>query len=179
MFSGKSSKILDIVSRYAAIQTQVLVIKHESDVRYSHDEVVTHDNRRARCIRLKDLDDIPKELLETHHIFIVEEAQFFRNLVPFCEYIVDTLEKRLYLIGLDGDSNRRPFGELLQCVPLADTVEKLTAFCRRCANGTPGIFTYRNSGPADQQVIVGGSEMYETLCRECYLRAGILMECVE
>ena len=178
MFAGKSSRILDISSRYNAIQTPVLIIKPYSDVRYSQDdEIVTHNNRRTRCIRLRDLEDIPRDLLQSHPVIIVEEAQFFRHLVPFCEHMVDTLGKHLYLLGLDGDSNRRPFGEILQCIPLADTVERITAFCHRCANGTPGIFTRRRSGPHDQQVIVGGPEMYEALCRECYLRAGT-MECV-
>ena len=180
MFAGKSSRILDLVSRYAAIGTPVLVVTHTSDTRYSNAHVVTHDNRRADCIRVQDLDDIPPDVLASHPVIIVEEAQFFRNLVGFCEHAVDTHEKRLYLVGLDGDSNRRPFaGDLLSCIPLADTVEKVTAFCRRCANGTPGIFTYRHSGPHDQQVIVGGSDLYETLCRECYLCAGIVMECVD
>lgn len=170
MFSGKSSRILDIVSRYAAIHTRVLVIKHEQDTRYSLNEVVTHDGRKADCVRLRDLDDLPPQLMTDHHVIIVEEAQFFHHLVPFCEHAVDTLGKRVYLVGLDGDSNRRKFGEILDCIPLADTVERLTAFCRRCANGTPGLFSYRCSGPYDQQVIVGGADIYETLCRECYLR---------
>ena len=179
MFAGKSSRILDLISRYSAIQTPVLVVTHASDTRYSNSHVVTHDNRRAQCIRVRDLDDIPAAILASHPVVIVEEAQFFQNLVPFCEHAVDTLEKRVYLVGLDGDSNRRPFAsDFLACIPLADTVEKVTAFCRRCANGTPGMFTYRHSGPHDQQVIVGGSEHYETLCRECYLRAGI-HECVD
>lgn len=171
MFSGKSTRILDIVSRYAAIQTPVLVIKHAKDTRYAQNEVVTHDGRRADCIRIADLDDISSDILNNHHVIIVEEAQFFSHLIPFCEHAVDTLGKRLYLVGLDGDSNRRAFGEILNCIPLADTVEKLTSFCRRCANGTPGIFTNRHSGPHNQQVIVAGLDMYESLCRECFMCA--------
>lgn len=170
MFAGKSSRILDIVSRYAAIQTPVLVVKPDSDTRYSHDEVVTHDNRRAKCIHVRDLDDIPQDCLTSHPVIIVEEAQFFKRLVPFCEHTVDTLGKHLYIVGLDGDSNRRAFGEILECIPLADTVEKLTSFCQRCANGTPGLFSYRRSGITDRQIEVGGPEIYESLCRECYLQ---------
>jgi thymidine kinase len=49
-------------------------------------------------------------------------------------------------------------------------VEKLTALCRRCADGTPALFTHRHSGPHDQQVIVGGANLYAPLCRPCYLR---------
>jgi thymidine kinase len=172
MFAGKTSRILSIVSRYSAIRTPVLVINHSLDTRYStHDELVTHDRNRVQCIRLSDLADLPEDLLKSHPVIIVDEAQFFPHLVAFCEFAVDTHGKHVYVVGLDGDSNRRPFGEILQCIPLADRVERLTALCRRCANGTPGLFSYRHSDTDDQQVMVNGSDMYETLCRECYLRA--------
>ena len=177
MFSGKSTRILDIVSRYDSIGMKVLIIKHASDRRYaySEDQIVTHDGRHATCAEAWDLHHITLQArIAVHPVIIVEEAQFFSHLVPFVENVVDTLHKKLYLVGLDGDSNRRMFGELLECIPLADRVEKLTAFCARCANGTPAIFTYRKSGPHDQQVIVGGPDMYEPLCRECYhQRVGI------
>ena len=170
MFAGKSSRVVDIISRYSAIDTPVLVIKHADDVRYSRNEIVTHRGQRAPCISVRTLDDLVVEDFVRFKVIIVDEAQFFQRLVPFCEFLVDTLHKDLYLVGLDGDSNRRPFGELLQCVPLADTIEKVTAFCHRCANGTPGLFSSRHQGPHDQQVIVGGAERYETLCRTCFLR---------
>ncbi len=171
MFAGKSSRILSIVSRYAALDTPVLVVKHADDVRYSQTEIATHNNQRTPCISVRDLDDIPLEDILRFKVIIVDEAQFFQNLVPFVEWVVDTHKRHLYLVGLDGDSNRRPFhSDLLQCIPLADSVEKLTAFCHRCADGTPGLFTYRHSGPHDQQVIVGGSDLYMTLCRKCYVR---------
>jgi thymidine kinase len=173
MFAGKSSRILDLASQYQAIGSRVLIIKHASDRRYaySEDKIVTHGDRRANCAEAFDLhhpDLIAR--IEDHDIIIVDEAQFFTYLVAFCEHVVDTKNKKLYLIGLDGDSNRRKFGEILDCIPLADRVERLTALCRRCANGTPGLFSRRRSGHYHQQVIVGGAEMYETLCRECYLR---------
>jgi thymidine kinase len=171
MFAGKSSHILSIISRYAALDTPVLVIKHSSDTRYSRSEIATHNGRFAPCVAVRDLDEVRLEDILRFKVIIVDEAQFFDRLVPFVEWVVDTHKKHLYLVGLDGDSNRRPFqGDLLKCIPLADSVQKLTAFCHRCADGTPGIFTYRHSGPHDQQVIVGGSQMYATLCRKCYLR---------
>lgn len=168
MFAGKSSRILSLISRYAALDTPVLVVKHADDTRYSRNEIATHDGQRAPCISVRDLDDLRLEDWSRFPVLILDEAQFFKRLVPFVEWVVDTHGKHLYLVGLDGDSNRRPFGELLDCIPLADHVERLTAFCRRCANGTPAPFTHRRNGPHDQQVIVGGQDRYVALCRECY-----------
>ena len=168
MFSGKSSRILSIVSRYSALNVPILVIKHAADNRYSvSNEVVTHDNRRVPCISVRNFSDIDGRFLHQYRVIIIEEAQFFQGLVQFVEDLVDGLRCDVFVVGLDGDSNRRSFGEILQCIPLADKVEKLTALCHRCANGTPGIFTYRN-GHRDQQMVVGGANLYEALCRECY-----------
>lgn len=168
MFSGKSSYVLSVVSRYSVLGVPVLVITHESDTRYAANQVVTHDGRSAPCVHAKDLDTVD---ISPYKVIIVDEAQFFSHLVPFVEWAVDTHGKHLFLVGLDGDSNRRKFGEILDCIPLADRVLRLTAFCRSCADGTPGLFSYRRQGPTDRQVLVGGLSMYETLCRACYLRA--------
>lgn len=173
MFSGKSSRILSIASRYEAIQTPILVIKHSSDTRYEYGEsyIVTHDQHKIPCITTSDLfQDRVLNRIGLYQVIIVDEAQFFDRLLDFVEEVVDSQQKNLYLVGLDGDSNRRKFGQLLDCIPLADRVERITAFCHRCSNGTPGLFSHRRSGPQDQQVIVGGPELYETLCRKCYIR---------
>ena len=168
MFAGKSSRILSIVSRYASLGMSVLVVKHASDIRYGdEDDVITHDQRRIPCIRVESLNEVR---LDDYRVIIVDEAHFFSGLVNFAKRVVDQYRRSLFLVGLDGDSHRRPFGQLLECIPLADRVERITAFCRNCANGTPGLFSHRRRGPQDQQVIVGGADVYETLCRSCYLR---------
>ena len=171
MFAGKSSRILSIESRYASLGMRVLILKHSSDTRYGqYDDVITHDRRRVPCRRLLSLNELEEETLARFDVVIVDEAHFFPGLVAFVRRVVEDHRKFLFLVGLDGDSNRRPFGELLECIPLADRIERITAFCRRCANGTPGLFSYRHPGPHDHQVIVGGPERYETLCRHCFLR---------
>jgi len=171
MFAGKSSRILSIESRYASLGMRVLVLKHASDNRYGQqDDIITHDQRRVPCRKILNLNEVEDETLVRFDVVIVDEAHFFGGLVDFVHRTVDWHNKALFLVGLDGDSNRQPFGELTDCIPLADRVERITAFCHRCANGTPGLFSYRRQGPHDQQVIVGGAERYEALCRRCYLR---------
>ena len=151
---------------------RVLVLKHSHDARYGQeDDVITHDQRRIPCRRIQSFNDVHDELLWQFDIVLVDEAHFFTGLVAFARRVVDDHRKTLVLAGLDGDSARKPFGELLDCVPMADVLERLSALCRRCADGTPGLFTFRHQGPHDQQVLVGGADRYEPLCRRCYRRA--------
>lgn len=176
MFAGKSSHILQIISRHAAIGSTVYVIKHGYDTRYAYSEnnIVAHDGRLARCVTTTDLfDPTVMSMIEGVKVIIVDEAQFFHGLVPFVEKVVESMGKQLYLVGLDGDASRKPFGDILQCIPLADRIHKLTAFCTVCADGTPALFTKRLNGVSDQQVIVGGKDMYTSVCRSCYLRQSL------
>ena len=72
MFSGKSSYVLSVISRYSALGVPVLVITHESDVRYGQGLVATHDGRNAPCVHAKDLDDVD---IAPYTVVIVDEAQ--------------------------------------------------------------------------------------------------------
>jgi thymidine kinase len=169
MFAGKSSYILSIVRRNSALQIPVLVIKPQIDNRYSPDEVVTHDQVRINCVVTPKLSNV-QDYVDSHKVIIVEEAQFFNNLVNFVKHNVDVLKKRVILVGLDGDSERRPFGQLLECIPMADEIIKLKALCAHCCNGTPALFTHRSS-TNHEQVHVGGADEYTPLCRVCYINA--------
>jgi thymidine kinase len=93
--------------------------------------------------------DVPDKLI------IIEEAQFFIGLVEFVKNLVDNEGRDVVVVGLDGDYRRKPFPEILDCISLADRVTKLTALCKRCADGTPAIFTHRLSNETSQ-VLVGG-----------------------
>ena len=171
MFSGKSSYIYSIVKRYASIGVNVLVIKPSSDTRYSQKpEVVTHDGVKFDCISTPhNLMTLSFDVKNTN-VVILEEAQFFVDLLPFVRWLVDTERKNVIVVGLDGDSERRPFGDVMACVPLADKVTKLHALCPECADGTPALFTFRKVHQGGQ-VLVGGSDMYVSYCREHYLDA--------
>lgn len=166
MFSGKTSRILSLISRYGAIGKNILVVTHSSDKRYTNThELVSHDGQRAKCVQTDCLTNIDMSA----DIIIIDETQFFNDIRSFVESMVDKYQKQVYLFGLDGDYNRKPFGEILDCIPLADKVEKLYAFCQDCSNGTPGLFSFRIKHISDQ-VLVGGKESYKPLCRKCFLR---------
>ena len=166
MFAGKTSRILSLISRYGAIGKKVLVVTHSSDQRYTNkQQIVSHDGQSALCIQTTSLLDVDL----SYDIIIIDETQFFTKVRYFVELAVDSLGKQVYLFGLDGDYNRQPFGEILSCIPLADRVERITSFCQDCANGIPGLFSFRIKHVSDQ-VLVGGKESYKPLCRKCFLR---------
>ena len=74
------------------------------------------------------------------------------------------LKKTIILAGLDADYKQEKFGEILDCIPVADSVTKLSALCMRCKDGTPGPFTKRIVDTKELE-LVGGCETYEAVCR--------------
>ena len=82
--------------------------------------------------------------------------------------MLDTTKKHIYVCGLDGDSKRNKFGQILDLIPLSDKVTKLTAICGICKDGTPAIFSLRCSKELEQKVI--GTDNYIPVCRNCYIK---------
>ena len=60
--------------------------------------------------------------------------------MEFCEELLNQ-GKIVIVAGLDATYQRTGFGHILQLVPLARTVDKLSAICMSC--GDKGVFTKR------------------------------------
>jgi thymidine kinase len=173
MFAGKTSEIQSVVRRYACLGKSVLVLKPDNDNRYETDiiAIINHDKVEipARAVGRRALMEVlawPAFAEAT--AIVVDEAQFFVDcLISFVRAAVNEHGKHVVVVGLDGDAEQRPFGDVLPLIALADSVEKKTALCRRCGDGTPAIFT-RALAARDEQVAVGGAELYEPVCRKHY-----------
>jgi thymidine kinase len=167
MFSGKTTELNRKAKRFRIISNNVLVINHSSDNRYgSASDTLSHDNCfSCPSVPTNRLESLYKNPMFTNAKYVlINEAQFFPDLYDFCKKAVDTFGKHVSVFGLDGDFQRKPFGEILKIIPLANSVTKLTALCKVCGDGTPGLFTKRTTNQCEQ-VLVGGAECYQAVCR--------------
>ena len=178
MFAGKSSAIQSIIRRHKALGWNVFVITHSMDTRYSDEPaIVNHDRQMMPAIARTTLCPLLEtEEFRRSRLVIVEEAQFFADLVPFILDVVDKHGKHAVVVGLDGDAERKPFGHVLDLIPHADRISKLTALCKHCGDGSAAIFTHANQTDAHAAAAagvpcVGADEKYIPLCRKHYLAA--------
>lgn len=170
MFAGKSSAILQIVNRHKSIGRSIFLLSHSNDSRYNPENyIVNHDNSKIPCNKTDDLSLflIDPDLISSD-LVIIEEAQFFHDLYHFVIELVEIMGKNVIVVGLDGDADRKPFGQILDLVPICDKITKLKAFCKLCSDGTEALFTFCKK-KKDTQVCVGGSDLYMPLCRGHYL----------
>ncbi|KTF85620.1 hypothetical protein cypCar_00029658 [Cyprinus carpio] len=88
-----------------------------------------------------------------------------------CLQDVRSLALQACVIGID--EGQFPFGNILNLVPLAESVVKLNAVCMQCFKEA----AYTKRLGAEQEVeVIGGTDKYHAVCRACY---GGLMACKE
>jgi thymidine kinase len=172
MFAGKSTELMRTVATYKAIGKHVVAINHIMNCRYGTDQINTHDKRTMeQCLICTNLKEINTNMIKGADIIVIEELQFFPDAFEVISYWVDSLGKTVIAAGLDGDSERNPFGDVLKLIPRSDEVLKLSALCAHCKDGTPGIFslckTVSQAGSSGK-VLVGGSGKYDAVCRRHY-----------
>jgi len=173
MFAGKTSRLIEITKQFMYCGIETCIINHSFDIRYETTEtpkneyIHTHDNRVAKCNKfVSSLSNlIDDEDIKQSKVIIINEGQFFDDIVPFTIELLKQ-KKIIFICGLDGDFERKKIGKLLDLIPLADKVEKLTALCAYCRDGTRGIFSKRITTETEQVVI--GYDNYVPVCRMCY-----------
>jgi thymidine kinase len=143
----------------------------------------THDKIKIPCIKTNRLFDIWTDSIDMESnvelvprirdnfkvarssVILINEGQFFPDLEEFVKKLLLN-NKKVYVCGLDGDFERKKFGQILDLIPLCDKVTKLTSLCSMCKNGTLGIFSKRISCEQIQTVV--GFDNYIPACRSCY-----------
>lgn len=178
MFSGKTSKLIDIYKQYRFCNIDVLVVNHAEDNRYDETKMTTHDGSKIECEKWSNLTEFMNQhavqlMDETSSVAIlINEGQFFPDLLESVKRLVEVYKAHVYVCGLDGDFKREQFGQLIHLIPFCDKVYKLTSLCVQCRDGTKAIFSHRITNETDQMMI-GSSESYVPLCRKCYESARI------
>ena len=169
MFAQKTTELLRRIRRYKAIGHSVLVVNYAGDTRYGTNKIASHDVDTYDAICVKWLQDVA-HLVEsgTYQVVIIDEGQFFNDLYTFVTKWADKLPIHIVVAGLDGDSNRNPFGDMLRLIPHAEAVERLTAFCAECKDGTEAHYSKRISRTVEQ-VEIGGADRYIPVCRKHYV----------
>lgn len=183
MCSGKTTELLRRLTTAAMIGMKVLYVNHSLDDRNisefsTHNPLYNPENSKElnniKYIKTSSLTSINLKVLDEfdYDMIGIDEAQFFTDLFSFVCDAVDIHKKHVIIAGLDGDRNRRKFGQILDLIPLSDSIVKLQPYCKPCGKKQePAIFTlYIGEKPQNEfQNIIGGMEKYIPVCRECYL----------
>ena len=167
MFSGKTEELIRRVKRARFAKQKVEIFKPAIDVRYSDEDVVSHDHNIIPSTPIDSSDSILLLSSDTDVVGI-DEAQFFDNRLPdVCNELANR-GVRVIVAGLDMDYKGVPFGPIPALCAIADDVTKVHAICVKC--GALAYVSHRLVAN-DKRVLLGETEEYEPLCRDCYRKA--------
>ena len=167
MFSGKTEELIRRMKRAKFAKQRVEIFKPAIDVRYSVEDVVSHDHT---VIQSTPVDSSQNILLLADDIDVVgiDEAQFFdMGIVDVCSQLAKR-GIRVIVAGLDMDFKGIPFGPMPALMAIAEDVYKTHAICVHC--GDLAYVSHRLV-QSDKRVLLGETDSYEPLCRACYEKA--------
>lgn len=167
MFSGKTEELIRRMKRAKFAKQRVEIFKPAIDVRYSVEDVVSHDHN---VISSTPVDSSATILLLSSELDVVgiDEAQFLdSNLPSVCNELANR-GVRVIVAGLDMDFQGVPFGPIPALCAIADEVTKVHAICVKCGNLA---YVSHRLVQNDKLVLLGEKAEYEPLCRECYQKA--------
>ena len=174
MKSGKTSRLLQLYKQFKFCEIPVMVINHCIDTVHSDTQLSSHDKIMIPCIQANKLTDLvdfsqatvlPEEFNSTK-VILINEAQFFEDIVPWVTTAVEKYNKSVYICGLNSDFQRQPFGNWLDLEQICDKVTHLHSWCGICKK-QQALFSHRVSGETDKIVI--GADNYIPVCRKCWL----------
>jgi len=183
MKSGKTSRLLQLYKQFKFCDVPVMVINNCKDNRYSDTCLSSHDKIMIPCIYADKLSDVfnfniynlaneliiegsrTKEFVESK-VILINEAQFFEDIVEWVTIAVEKYNKSVYVCGLNSDFKRKAFGNWLDLELICDKVTHLQSWCSLCKK-QQALFSHRLTGETDKIVI--GSDNYIPVCRTCWL----------
>jgi thymidine kinase len=165
MFSGKTEELLRRLNRARIAKQKIEIFKPKIDVRYSEAEVVSHDENAILSTPVDSALNILLYVNDNVDVVGIDEAQFFDNtIVDVCNQLANR-GIRVIVAGLDMDFMGKPFGPMPFLMAIAEYVTKVHAICMSC--GSLAQFSHRKV-KSEKLVLLGETNEYEPLCRECY-----------
>ncbi|MGE5599001.1 MAG: thymidine kinase [Bacteroidota bacterium] len=161
MFSGKSTELIRRLERAQIAGKNVVLIRPDTDTRGQ----LTHNRSRVAIdpIFLPSLEFFDPTGID---VVGIDEGQFFPDLARYANDYAG-FGAHVIVTGLPLTSELKPFTSIVELLPFAEEIVRLNAVCARCGSDF-GAFTHFKAGRKTQEVLVGGSDKYDSLCRACY-----------
>lgn len=171
--SGKSEEFIRRIKRHEIAGHSVIVFKPDIDTRTEN--IKSRNGIEINCEPIhSNVDKLLTERrfnFDGYDVIAFEEAQFFKNLYSFIDFLLLRHKHKIIVSGLLTDFNNNFFGDIYKLIKLSTNITHLKAICMKCKNEN-AIFSQKltKGGP---QIEVGDLEKYEPRCYKCFIPGGI------
>lgn len=176
MNSGKSLRLLTTAHNFEEKSIPYLIMKPSKDTRGQKNFITSRIGIKKECILIEDEDDIFESVKNCTHTtpidwILVDECQFLEETqVDDLAKIVDILDINVMCFGLRTDFQSKLFPASKRLFELSDDIEEIKSTCE-CGKKTSINARIDENGNIildGNQILVGGNEMYKTMCRRCW-----------
>ena len=169
MFCGKTEELIRRVRRAIIARQKVKVFKPKIDDRYGIQRIFSHTGQSVDAVAVNSSNEVLEFANGETTVVAIDEAQFFdAGIVEVVQRLVEELNIRVIIAGLDTDFRGEPFGAMPHLMSIAEEVIKLHAICVVCgeeASRTQRLVDGRPAAVDDPIIMVGAQESYEARCR--------------
>ena len=168
MFGGKTTKLLSSIERYKYQNKKIYTFKPKIDERYSSSQIVTHWGGKVDSMRVSsglDINYILDQVDKRDIVVAVDEA----FMIPgSADCLIELFKKgsTVLISTLQLASAGTPYEEIRKMMPWATKVEVCPAVCTVC--GLDAFYTSKIGGKPEDEIEVGGSDLYEPRCWKHY-----------
>lgn len=185
MFAGKTSHLIERIYNYIAfnqihknVNPKILIINSSKDNRDINkiQNLTTHNNFKQDTFPnyVSSLKTISLSLLKESDIIkydyiAIDESQFFDDLETFVHKYL-SLDKYIHCCGLIADTEKKPFGSLINLITYADEINHLKAYCKYCKYWDKNaVFTkWISDEKKEDKISIGAEGKYIPVCGKHY-----------
>ena len=164
MFGGKTTRLLASLDRYHYQRKNIVAFKPNLDERYGASSINTHMGGNIEAVRVSngtEIEEIVSSLKNYPDVVAVDEAFMIpgsgNSLINLYKSGITILASTLQLA-----STGNSYEEVEALMPWATKIEICPAVCTTC--GEDAFFTTKTGGCPEDEIEVGGSELYEPRC---------------
>lgn len=176
MGCSKTAQALITKFNYEEKNMKVLLIKPSIDTRDGADMVVSRIGLKAKATVITpdmNIYDLYEEKFPDSDVIIADECQFFTaKQVDELADIVMYKKIPVLCFGLSTDFTTHLFEGSRRLFEIAESITEIKSVCKCGAKATvnarfddKGNIVYKG-----EQVVLGGNDRYEAMCRKCWLK---------
>lgn len=171
MYAGKTTFLLNKATKLLELNQKIIYINSNIDDRTdeqysSHNPILENKYiENIKMVKVKNLYDVLNLVdLDEYDTIMIDESQFFTDLVPF---VKEYNYKNMYVAGLKSDSNGNKFGDTIDLIVDSTKYIELFAYCKCCAdNGTKTKAIYTKKIVESNSLIESGAkDKYIPVCK--------------
>ena len=172
MGSSKTANAIMVEYNYKECGQNVLMLKPRLDTRDGERYIRSRSGLVTSCYFMEELAQID---VSSYDCVIVDEAQFLtKTQVESLVNIVDEMNIPVIAYGLRADFRNNPFEGSMWLMAWADTIEEVKTICWCGKKALCNARVINGSVAREgEQIFLGGSESYVSLCRK-HWKNGVL-----